>query len=275
MKRYVLPTLALLLASTPTFAREKPRGEQSPSGASRPDQQAMEREARTACLNGDYARGVALLSDLFVDTKDPNFIFNQGRCYEQNQKFEEAIGHFREYLRTGPRDRQGAEKHIAECEALQAKKNASAAAPVTEAAATLPAPTPMPTSPPVTEAAPAVKVTPPVAEPTSSGSGLRIGGIVVTSFGAAALVAGVVLNLKANSLADSIDPPAHAFSRNTESTRSSYETYSWIGYGVGAASIVTGAVLYGIGWSRAGDTTVALVPAIGPGLAGATLRRSF
>jgi hypothetical protein len=32
-----------------------------------------------ACLSGDYTKGVAILSELFVDTKDPTYLFNQGR----------------------------------------------------------------------------------------------------------------------------------------------------------------------------------------------------
>jgi hypothetical protein len=267
-------TLALLLASSPSLAKEKSRGEPTPSGAER---QAMEREARRACLNGEYANGVALLSELFLDSKDPNYIFNQGRCLEQNLRLEEAIARFREYLRDatiGAQDREVAEKHIAECEALQSKKNPAAAAPVTMALAPLPSPTPVATAAPVAEAARAIEVTP-SSQPASPGSGLRQGGIVAASIGAAALVTGLVLNLKANSLADSIDPPDHTFNRGTESTRSKYETFSWVAYGAGAAGLVTGAALYAIGWSHTGENKVAVFPTITPGLAGAMLRSSF
>ena len=44
----------LLLAAPPAIAASR---------------QAQERAARKACLNGDYAKGVDILSDLFVDTK--------------------------------------------------------------------------------------------------------------------------------------------------------------------------------------------------------------
>lgn len=93
--RHLLPILAVLLASAPSLAKEKSHGESAPSG-DRADRQALEREARRACLSGEYVKGVALLSDLFVDSKDPNYIFNQGRCFEQNLRFEEAIGRFGE-----------------------------------------------------------------------------------------------------------------------------------------------------------------------------------
>lgn len=51
-----------------------------------------ERAARTACLAGDYRKGVALLVELFVETKDRTHIFNQARCFEQNGQDEQAIG---------------------------------------------------------------------------------------------------------------------------------------------------------------------------------------
>jgi len=84
----------VLLASTCLFI--------SPS-AQAASRQAQEREARKACLSGDYPKGVTILSDLFVDTKDPTFIFNQGRCFEQNRRYDDAIGRFQEYLRAGTR----------------------------------------------------------------------------------------------------------------------------------------------------------------------------
>lgn len=56
---------------------------------------SKEREARQACLEGNYAKGVTLLTDLFLDTGDPTYLFNQGRCYQQNERYPEAINRFR------------------------------------------------------------------------------------------------------------------------------------------------------------------------------------
>src|SRR5664279_288568 len=80
----------------------------------------QERAARKACLNGDYTKGVAILSELFVDTKDPTYLFNQGRCFEQNHRYEDALSRFEEYLRAAQgtldaADQAAAEKHIADC----------------------------------------------------------------------------------------------------------------------------------------------------------------
>ena len=63
------------------------------------DRQSQEREAKRACIAGDYTKGVAILSELYADTNDPTYIFNGGRCFQQNGRYEEAILRFREYLR--------------------------------------------------------------------------------------------------------------------------------------------------------------------------------
>jgi len=259
---------SVLLAGAPVFARGK-SAVSPPSATSR---EAREREARGACLNGDYARGVALLSELFLDLKDANYVFNQGRCYEQNERFEDAIGRFREFLRTaGAKDTAAAEKHIAECEALRRNQRPPAAPPVTPPVAepTIAIPAPAVAPQPVAEVR-QMKVSLP-----QSGSGLRVAGAVILGVGIAGVVTGLALNLKANSVAKSIEPP-NTYDRGTESSRKSYEVWSWVGYGAGAAGIVTGTVLYIIGWSSGQNTDrLALAPVVGPNFAGATLRGDF
>jgi tetratricopeptide (TPR) repeat protein len=265
----ILIALSLLVGGS-AFSKGRPPKVAEPAG-----REVKEREARKACLEGDYVKGVSILSDLFLDSKDASYIYNQGRCYEQNERYQEAIGRFREYMRTpGSEDTPIAQKHIAECEALERKRNPSAVEPGTQ-------PVVQPTATPVA----VVPAAPVPAQPTAivqqspdvttiAGSGLRTAGVVTAGIGAAGLITGVVLNLKANSLASSIEPP-NTYQRSVESSRKNYQTFSWVGYGVGAAGIVTGAILYGIGWSRGNSTDVALLPAIGPGLAGATVRGAF
>jgi tetratricopeptide (TPR) repeat protein len=91
---------------------------------------SMKRAAKTACLSGDYTKGVALLAELYVDTNDPIFIFNQGRCFEQSGRYEDAVIRFREYQRknadAGHQPDAEAEKHIADCLALLDKQKAPA-----------------------------------------------------------------------------------------------------------------------------------------------------
>jgi hypothetical protein len=116
--------------------------------------EAQIREAKSACLLGDHNKGVALLVELYVSTGDPIYIFNQGRCFEQNGKYEEAILRFREFQRknadAGRAPDLVAEQHMADCQALLDKQKATAPVPVVAQPAT-PA-TSTPVTPPVTEA---------------------------------------------------------------------------------------------------------------------------
>jgi hypothetical protein len=109
----------------------------------------------------------------------------------------------------------------------------------------------------------------------SRGSGLRAAGIATGSVGIATALAGLVLNLKANALADDFNrtqDPA------TKTTQSSYRTGSMICYGAGAGLVVTGAVLYFLGRAEGGKERAAQVsvsPALTPSAFALTLRTVF
>ena len=239
-----------------------------------------ERAARTACLAGDFAKGVALLSELFVATMDPAYIYNQGRCFEQNRRYEDAIARFQEYLRAGKRlgkdEKADAQKHIVDCKELLASQPSQP--PVAA-----PAPQPAPIAAPHPAPAPFVPApVPPVVQQTNvrpateSGSGLRTAGIVTAAVGGAALVAGVILNLKVNNVADDLQK-TDGYIPGKESDRKTYENLGWASYGVGAACVATGAILYVLGM-RSGapvSTSVALVPTFAPGQAGAVVKGAF
>ena len=127
------------------------------------DREAQARTARKACLTGDYTKGVAILTELFVDTEDPTYIYNQGRCFEQNLRYTDAIGRFQEYLRLGKKltksAKADAEQHIAECERLQAKQSS-------QTATAGPPRQPVAPAPAVAQVAPAVR--PPEVAPAAS-----------------------------------------------------------------------------------------------------------
>jgi len=61
--------------------------------------ESRERAAKRACLVGDVEKGAGILADLYVDTNDANYIYNQGRCFEQNGRNDQAVLRFKEYLR--------------------------------------------------------------------------------------------------------------------------------------------------------------------------------
>ena len=246
----------------------------TPTPAFSASKQAQERAARKACLSGDFNQGATILSELFIDTRDPTYIFNQGRCFEQNHRYEDAISRFEEYLRVpagklDAADRAEAEKHIADC-----KEH------LPEPAAKLvqPPPTPVATPEPnPTLETPAVVEPERLSTPVQSGAGLRIGGIVTASLGVAAVAAGVVLNLKSNSLINGMEGSVGAYSKGKDTDSKNYRTFAWVGYGVGAACLVTGAFLYSFGHktSDSPSTNVAILPALGPGQAGALLTGAF
>lgn len=248
------------------------------------NRQAQEKAARKACLNGDYAKGVEILSDLFVETKDPTYIYNQGRCFEQNRKYEDALARFEEFLaaaentRKKPEDVAEAEKHIAGCKELIAEQNAKAAAAARPLA---PQPAPQPASNPAPEhraqPAPVIIVEPAPTEPANRGKGLLVGGIVTASVGAAAVGLGVFLNLKANRMVNDMETKVGDYSSGKDSDRKTYQALSWVGYGLGAACLVTGGILIGFGATRGGggSSNVALVPTVGNGHAGFMLSGGY
>jgi hypothetical protein len=242
--------------------------------------QAKERLARKACLNGDYTKGISLLSDLFVDTHDPTYIFNQGRCLEQNRRYEDAVARFEEYLRAGntsmiSEDRLSAEKHIADCRSKLPKDQPDS--PVQPAPQPLVLPISQPIPEPPVPANTIVAAPAPESAPVRRQWGLMTTGIITSVVGAGGVAIGVIFNIKANDAAQELETKVGAYpaKRNDEKD---FRTVAWIGYGVGAACVATGAVLIAIGavkTSPKSSPEVALVPALGPGQVGALLTGAF
>jgi hypothetical protein len=143
--------------------------------------------------------GVAILAELFASTGDLDYVYNQGRCYQQNNRPDEAIARFREYLRRArvlsKGDRDEVESFIKE---LEAERDANARRRAAPAPATPPAP--------VSSGEPAVAAT---AEPAGSGAsagfdGRRVGQASLLA-GGALLVGGGVSWLIANGQYSSLE----------------------------------------------------------------------
>jgi hypothetical protein len=267
---FLIPA-AMLLASSYASAASR-----------RPGRQAQERLAKRACLAGDPARGVEILADLYVDTDDITYIFNQGRCYEQNRRYEDAVGRFREYLVKGEHklsdeDKALAQKRIDACESYLPKPEPRSPlvpdpVPVAPVMQTPPPADGGPEPPPAVAA-----VASPLGPDAKAGRGLRTAGIVAGALGVATLVAGVALNVKVNSMSSDLEKPDN-FNRDTDSSRKSYKTLGWVCYGAGAAFLAGGALLYYLGWRaghRSAEPTVAVVPTFALGSAGALLAGAF
>jgi hypothetical protein len=234
--------------------------------------EAKERAAKKACLAGDASAGVAILIDLYLDTNDTTYLFNQGRCLEQNRRYEDAIGRFREYLVKSKSlradEKADTDKHIAACESyLKGSKAPEAAKP---AEVTKPAVEPQP----VVQRAPAQEVISlPAGSSGGEGAGLRTAGLTVAAVGGAGLVAGLVLNLKVNSMTSDLEGN---YRLAGDATRKNYKTAGWVAYGAGAVCLVGGAILYYLGWRRGqAASSVAVLPMVGPDLAGTSLVGAF
>lgn len=245
----------------------------SASAEKRQSRVVREKVAKKACALGDYQKGEDILADLFVETDDPVYVYNQGRCYQQNSRWEQAIGRFREFLRKAEKmsadERANAEKQIADCEASLAKTSSPVAPPV--AAGSPPSSLPAEATPPATP--PMMTATSGMHSPTTDDRDVartwRVTGIALASVGVAAIAAGIACALKTNDLSRA------DYSRSREDERSSLKTWGLISYGVGAAAIATGAALYVVGWTKKRPPSLALVPALAPGVASLLLRGGF
>jgi hypothetical protein len=232
--------------------------------------EAKERAARKACLTGEPVAGVGILADLFIDTHDTTYLFNQGRCFEQNRRYEDAIGRFREYLMKakdlGQDEKADTEKHIAACESYlrekpSEEKKAEASTKNIEI------------TPRATPPQPEVAVVEPKARRESDGASFRAAGIVVAVLGGAGLGAGVALNLKVNSMATDLES---GYDPSVDSSRKNYKTAMWVGYGAGAACLIGGGVLYYLGWRHSQDLpSVALVPTVTSEMVGTAVWGAF
>ena len=237
-----------------------------------------EKAAQKACALGDYQKGVDILADLLVGSDDPNYIYNQGRCYEQNSRWAQAINRFREYLRKddslSDSDRADVERHIAECE--KALAQAAQAAPPAAAApapvATVQTPTPASASPPAKPDVSTKSMPPP--SDGSQDKGLRVAGIICAAVGLAAVGTGVGLALETQSMSSDAERSGGG-TQAQEDRRKTLETWGWVSYGVGAAAIATGAILYIAGWPSDKSANVALLPALAPDGASVIMRGSF
>jgi hypothetical protein len=235
--------------------------------------ESQEKAARKACLTGDVSTGISILADMFIEYRDPVFVYNQGRCLEQNGRTKDAIVRFEEYLRLGDTmelpegAREIAKKRINDCKARLVE--------VSPPQAVAPQPPPQPAPQPPVQNGDNPK---PQAEPSSSGKGLLIMGIVAGSVGIGAVVAGYLSGRKSNDMVAEMQTNRDDYTSSKQSSQQTYKTLAWVGYGVGAACIVSGVVMITLGTRRRASPTpteVALVPTIGPAQAGILVSGGF
>lgn len=224
---------------------------------------------------GDYEAGAGILTDLYVTTNEPVYIYNQARCYQQNDRWERALARFREFLRKAQNltksQRAEVDRNMAECEA--ALRAASppvppAPGPAAPLRSEPPAPVPAPVPSPTAEVggAPAIPAAnanrPPSSPEKNPGRGLRIAGVILGSAGVATIGAGVFCTFKTRSITS--DERKYGSTTAQEDLRKKYETWGWVSYGVGATALAAGIALYILGWPTTEPGQLALVPSANP-----------
>jgi hypothetical protein len=237
-----------------------------------------EHRARKACLSGNYQEGVEILSDLFISTTNPIFIYNQARCYELNGRCGDAIPRFREYLRkakdASADERAETEKHISDCQALLMQEQTGGGSRGTVP----PAGPPLSLQPRAAQPGPRPKeqVVGPVAPTRSRGQGLRIAGIVCGLTGIASIGTGIYFYTRARYYSVKV---SNQFAPNPsdDSAGKNAQTMQWVFYGVGGAALATGVVLYALGWRSPESPRPAarVVPIFGRGVAGLSAEGAF
>ena len=248
------------------------------SGAPGHTEDPRVQDAKIACAAGDVTTANRLLAELYAATEDPIWIFNQGRCFQQNGDPGHALTRFREYLRkaktapkgvVGASDISEAEQYIKELETeIAAQNNKGAPSEPTPPAPVVPAPAP------VAQPAPAQAATA-KAQPQSTeeqGRGLVMTGIALEIVGAAALIPGGVFSYlvsktsdDANNLTSGGKIAQGADLRTKQDDGNRFVTMQYVFYAIGGVAAATGITLHIIGSSKNNaGSTVEVQPAISP-----------
>lgn len=260
MRRPLLTSTALL-TSVALCGTARAADLASPGDDKRPN------AALAACASGDVAKGIAILGELYAESRNPSFVFNQGRCYQKNNQLEQARGSFAEYLRIGtnepPEDLQRAQAFVKELDDTLARQRASQAA---------------------------VVATPASAPGDGTARVLRVSSVVLAAVGVVAVGFGAAMSFKVKSTNDDLKQLYAAQPYVTDSARvaqlesdgSRYQTLQWVGYGVGAAAFAGAVATFILGgsrfpWSAESPDRVALdvTPAVSADGGGAVLRLRF
>jgi tetratricopeptide (TPR) repeat protein len=272
----------------------------SRSMAADPDQ--VFAEGQRLFRAGDHRGALKWFKNGYLQTQDPAFLLDIAQCHRALGENQEALMMFRLYLKsspeaTNPEARAVTTQAIKEIEREAKSAPRNLVAPATAAPA--PAPAAAPGAPPTTYSARKFKTDPggmPALEPTPELDGtraaeaatgvpnttenrrrrLRLAAVVCGAVGLASVGIGVYYWTRARSLSDSANQ-ASVYNRAVYDDGKRAETMQWIFYGVGAAAVATGAALYWFGWRRPGakESSLALVPLLGPSAAGVAGHGAF
>lgn len=217
---------------------------------------------------------------------DPALLYNLGQAHRLANHPVEALRFYRLFLMKVPNtpNRNEVEAKIDELQRLVEQQKKTQNMPPDSVKS--PGSTPTPTPPPSTEAAPAPTVAAQTPSRSDSAAALnkagrtkKIAGGVVAGAGLVLVVGGIVCGVLAQQAGDKLtrlDQTMGTFDYNQEQSGFTDQVLESVLVGVGAAAVVTGAVLYVLGHrEQRRARSFALVPAVGHGVVGAALEGSF
>jgi hypothetical protein len=233
----------------------------------------------------EYDKALLEYKSAYLAQPDPAFLFNIGQCYRKLGQNHEALNFFQEYLKKASPDdpnRSQVEARVRDIEAeakLQAEAAQAAAAPVPPPEVVQPVPTPAiapVAAAPTVPAASVEQAVPVSATPAASGRGLRIAGIACGAAGLASMGIAIYYYTRARSLSDSVTSSPNPKASDDQAGRDA-QTMQRVFYSIGAGALVTGTVLYWLGWptKQAGPAVAGVAPIMGPGLAGISAQGTF
>ena len=269
------------------------------AGVARGDDQGTARDhyikGTRAYELGLYDEAIAEYMAAYKSKDDPALLFNLGQAHRLAGHAAEALRFYKTYLSKLPEaaNRADVESKLRELKDLVDKQRQAQAEPPAVPGASNPASSgtvapgppavaPVPTDVGVggNQAASAVVEEAPL-ERVSLGRGKKLAGIVTAAGGLALVGTGIAFGVLAKQAGDQLtqlDQSRGVFDPSKESAGRRDQVLEGVFIGVGAAAVVTGAILYVVG-ARAGrdnaPQAITLSPAVATHLAGASLRMAF
>jgi tetratricopeptide (TPR) repeat protein len=224
--------------------------------------------ARKEFAAGRYAQSVELFAELFAETGEAVFLRNIARCYQKMQRPDEAISNFQEYLskaNVSPAERAEIAAYVRQMEELKRERaqsdgNRAAAAGESEKPANRimadrsfgPSPVAAPSAPASVSPVATATSTSETMQSSEGAGQWRTAGITTAIGGVALIGTGIGFGLAARAAADDVRRQWN-LARHRAGQR--YETLQWVSYGIGAAALATGGLMYLYGSGRTERST--------------------
>lgn len=275
-----LPSLAVLVALA-TAVPVAPVQAQRRSGAQRsrsPEKAARKHYERGRAHHekGEYELALREYQRAYDLEPTPALLFNIAQVYLLSGDPEKALEHYHEYVVLEP---EGEVSDLARQRIAEIERELGQAAPEdlevpegADEAGTGQGAEQTPAVDAAAEKAPAERASP--------GRGLRLAGMVTAGLGLVSVGFGFKFGHDASSAQDKIESQPDGVPWTFDDLYAEGEAASrnmWISYGVGAAAVITGGVLYYLGHKagRSGERQLAIVPAWGASGSGLVLVGGF